>query len=161
MWSNYAFHSCLLRSGMRRQMPSGSEHQHLSVLKLESSALCIKPFFYCTLTWATFLSGKGPFSSIHLFFFGYTQANSCPGSKSTFLCTVLLKLLSLVWRKQIKCGSHKKNVQHTSLWPPAEEICTQIWSLHLDIWMVACLRSKINSLTSFGHLLPSVFIHAK
>ena len=49
-----------------------------------------------------------------------TQANSCPGSKSTFLCTILLKLLSLVWRKQIKCSSHKKNVQHTGLWPPTE-----------------------------------------
>ena len=108
-------------------MPSGSERQHLSVSEvgvfcsMHQAILLLHTYLSYISIWKRALSAPSTSSSVVT-----TQANSCHDSKGTFLCTVLLKLLSLVWRKQIKCGSHKKNVQHTGLWPPAEEICTQI-----------------------------------
>ena len=108
-------------------MPSGPERQCPAVS--EAGVFCsihqaiLLPHTHLSYisVWKRGLSAPSTSSSVSA-----TQANSCHDSKGTFLCTVLLKLLSLVWRKQIECSSHKKNVQHTGLWPPAEEICTQI-----------------------------------
>ena len=101
-------------------MPSGTEHQCPAVSEagvfcsMHQAILLLHTNLSYISVWKRALSAPSTSSSVVT-----TQAKSCHGSKGTFLCTVLVKVLSLVWRKQIKFGSHKKNVQHIGL-------CTQI-----------------------------------
>lgn len=96
-------------------MPSGSERQHPAVSEVGVFCSMHQAILlpHTNLSYiATFLSGKGPFQ-LHLpplLWLPHRQT-AVMVQKGTFLCTVLPKLLSLVWRKQIKCGSHKKNLQ--------------------------------------------------